>query len=107
LEWRFLGAPPEGAAGARQWGLTLRDSHANNMGATLQTSGPNPELGFDLGVTIPQPSPICTPAQHATRPVETVDEDPFDRADLQDLAVKEFPRPNHRPWLGDVTVSLK
>jgi phospholipase C len=107
LEWRFLGAPPEGQAGARTWALTLRDRHANNMGATLRASGADPEVGFDLGVTIPQPSPVCTPTQHATRPVETVDSDPFDRADLQDLAATEFPRPTHKPWLRDVTVSLQ
>jgi phospholipase C len=107
LEWRFLGAPPEGQAGARRWALTLRDSHANNMGATLRASGADANLGFDLGVTIPQPSPACTPTQRATRPVETVDLDPFDRADLQDLAVNEFPRPTHKPWFKDVTVSLK
>jgi hypothetical protein len=77
------------------------------MGATLRASGANPDLGFDLQVTIPQPSPPCTPSQHSTRPVQTVDEDPFDRADLQDLAVTEFPRPTHKPWFDDVTVSLQ
>jgi hypothetical protein len=77
------------------------------MGATLRASGADANLGFDLGVTIPQPSPACTPTQRATRPVETVDLDPFDRADLQDLAVNEFPRPTHKPWFKDVTVSLK
>ena len=37
LEWRFLGAPPEGPNG-RGWWLTTRDRRANNIGASLQRS---------------------------------------------------------------------
>lgn len=48
LEWRFLGAPPEGpGSGSAPWALTLRDRHANNIGASLGASGSDPEL-FDL-----------------------------------------------------------
>jgi phospholipase C len=107
LEWRFLGAPPEGPAGALPWALTLRDRHANNMGASLRSSGVDPELRFDLGVTVPQPAPVCTTNQTATRPADSADHDPFDRPDLQDLAVTEFPRPIDQPWLADVTVPLQ
>ena len=35
LEWRFLGAPPEGPDG-NGWWLTERDRNANNIGASLQ-----------------------------------------------------------------------
>jgi phospholipase C len=34
IEWRFLGAPPEGPQGS-DWWLTTRDRNANNIGASL------------------------------------------------------------------------
>ena len=49
LEWRFLGAPPEGpGSGAAPWSLTVRDRTANNIGASLGATDPDPEV-FDLG----------------------------------------------------------
>jgi hypothetical protein len=39
--------------------------------------------------------------------VDSADHDPFDRPDLQDLAVTEFPRPAYKPWLTDITVPLQ
>jgi phospholipase C len=46
IEWRFLGAPPEGPGGSGWW-LTTRDRYANNIGASLQPTI-DPELGTDL-----------------------------------------------------------
>jgi phospholipase C len=57
LEWRFLGAPPEGpGVGAAAWALSSRDRHANNIGASLGASGADPEL-FDLA-DLPMPAPL-------------------------------------------------
>ena len=57
LEWRFLGAPPEGpGAGSAPWALSSRDRHANNIGASLGASGSDPDL-FDL-FDLPLPAPL-------------------------------------------------
>ena len=107
LEWRFLSAPAEGRGGTGSWALTMRDRAANNMGATLLASSPDPELRFDLALQIPQPAPNCTPLQVVTRPVDAdAHHDPFGRATLQDLAGDRFPGATHTPWLADVTVPL-
>lgn len=48
LQWRFLGAPPEGpGAEGHKWWLTKRNRYANNLGASLGASGSDPGL-FDL-----------------------------------------------------------
>jgi hypothetical protein len=59
LEWRFLGAPPEGpGAGDAPWALSARDRHANNLGASLAAESPDPELFdlFDLPLPVPLPA---------------------------------------------------
>jgi phospholipase C len=59
LEWRFLGAPPEGPGGSGWW-LTPRDRHANNLGASLGLTDPDPQV-FDLDdVPLRVPTPLCT-----------------------------------------------
>jgi len=57
LEWRFLGAPPEGPDGDGWW-LTTRDRTANNIGASLQME---PTSTFDIGPipAIPLASTPC------------------------------------------------
>jgi phospholipase C len=106
LEWRFLGAPAEGPGRRGRWALTRRDRMAHNMGKTLRSGRPDPALQFDLALRVPQPAPPCTPAQAAARsPSPDQDTDPFDRAELIDLA-GTFPHATHRPWLDDVTVRL-
>ena len=62
VEWRFLGAPPEGPGGDPTWNLTLRDRNANNVAAALGSTHPDPELGFDLDrVEIGPYSLACPP----------------------------------------------
>ncbi|MFN8036772.1 MAG: alkaline phosphatase family protein [Acidimicrobiia bacterium] len=102
LEWRFLGAPPEGAGRHARWSLTLRDRTANNMGRSLRASRPDPELGFDLAMPIPPPAPACTAAQLASH-LPDRDPDPFDRPELTDLATR-FPGATYKPWLADVAL---
>jgi hypothetical protein len=61
LEWRFLGAPPEGpdaAASGPQWWLTTRDRYANNIGASLM-SVPDTDLRLDPAAIIPDVSAAC------------------------------------------------
>jgi phospholipase C len=61
LEWRFLGAPPEGpnARGSTPWWLTLRDRYAANIGRSLAADVFDPDPRFDLDVVVPDPSPGC------------------------------------------------
>lgn len=60
LEWRFLGAPPEGPGNPSDtWFLTQRDRWSNNIGKTLTLDLVNPEIGFDLDLPIPEPSAPC------------------------------------------------
>ncbi len=48
IEWRFLGAPPEGPGSTGDtWFLTKRDRYANNIGASLTPDEFNPDT--DLG----------------------------------------------------------
>ena len=103
LEWRFLGAPPEGRRGRARWALTERDASARNMGASLRPAAPDPELDFDLGMRLPAVSASCTPLQAASHAPDQ-DPDPFDIPDLADLAETRFPGATHTPWLADVNL---
>jgi phospholipase C len=58
IEWRFLGAPAHGAGRkSRNWWLTSRDRYANNIGLTLKTRQPDPEV--DLPDATIDTSPAC------------------------------------------------
>jgi phospholipase C len=59
LEWRFLGAPARGPGGDRHWWLTRRDRHAHNLGTALGATRPDPELGFDVDLALPEGGPGC------------------------------------------------
>ena len=60
LEWRFLGAPPEGPGKTGDsWFLTSRDRNANNLGASLMARRCSDDIGFDLDVVVPPPAPAC------------------------------------------------
>ncbi len=58
IEWRFLGAPPTGTGGGKGWSLTTRDRHAHDI-ASMLTEKADLDLGFDLDVRIPSPTPAC------------------------------------------------
>ena len=104
LEWRFLGAPPEGHRGRARWALTTRDRNARNMGRSLRPDGPDPELGFDLAMRLPPVSANCTLLQLASHAPD-LDSDPFDIPDLEDLAATRFPGATAKPWLADVKLT--
>jgi phospholipase C len=103
VEWRFLGAPPEGPGGASTWNLTVRDRTANNVAAALGATHPDPELGFDVAdLDIGPYSAACPPNElTATPPLpEGEHPDPFlvDEA-LEDKLATEYPLAQHKPWL--------
>ncbi|HEY3723943.1 MAG TPA: alkaline phosphatase family protein [Acidimicrobiia bacterium] len=61
LEWRFLGAPPEGPGRpGDSWFLTGRDRNANNLGASLSARRCSDDLGFDPNVFVAPGAPACT-----------------------------------------------
>ena len=99
IEWRFLGAPPEGPGqGRASWSLTKRDRFANNMGASLRPDTPEPEVGIEVNA-IAAPSDACggetptDPSQH---------QDKFEPSDqLADLIDAHYPSPTLTPWLDD------
>jgi hypothetical protein len=57
LEWRFLGAPPEGPTG-NGWWLTKRDRYANNIGASLLAT-PHTDYRLDPKAIVPDVSLAC------------------------------------------------
>ena len=61
LEWRFLGAPPEGPGQpGDSWFLTTRDRNANNIGAALWVEDERHlDVGIDLDVAIDPASADC------------------------------------------------
>ncbi len=68
LEWRFLGAPPEGPGGGADWSLTPRDRNAANIGASLGLTGPDPQV-FDLDdLPLRAPSKLCSGADQLVAP---------------------------------------
>jgi phospholipase C len=102
VEWRFLGAPPEGPGGDSTWNLTLRDRHANNLGASLGATHPDPELGFDLQkVKIGPYSLACPPDQVVATPAlpEGEHPNPFVVAhEFQDVLDRKYRKAIHTPW---------
>ena len=60
IEWRFLGAPPEGPGSpGDSWFLTRRDQYASNLGGSLSSTIIDKDLGFDIDMTIDPPSAAC------------------------------------------------
>lgn len=83
IEWRFLGAPPEGPGSANDtWFLTRRDRYASNLGASLSGSIIDPALYFDINLPIDPPSPACgtgpAPLSAMARSVLEADDPAFD-----------------------------
>ena len=98
LEWRFLGAPAQGTAGAHgKWWLTERDRHAANLGATLAAE-PQVELGFDATMDLPAPADPCT---FGAKGGTSSDGDPFVSSQaMEDLQDSRFKGASQRPWAG-------
>lgn len=58
IQWRFLGAPPEGGRGSG-WYLSKRDRYARNLGWSLLADGPDPEIQLDALPKVPVSSVPC------------------------------------------------
>jgi phospholipase C len=97
IEWRFLGAPPEGAGqGKPSWSLTQRDRCANNIGASLRPDTPEPEVGIEVH-SIVDPSDPCRGRLPTDLPYELEKFEPSDR--LANLIDAHYPAPTLTPWL--------
>jgi phospholipase C len=102
IEWRYLGAPAEGPGGAAGWNLTTRDRNANNFGASLAATHPDPELRFEPeAIEIGPYSAECPPGPTATAPLpEGEHPDPFVlHEELEEKLAKDYPLASHTPWL--------
>jgi hypothetical protein len=83
-----------------------RDRFANNLGASLAATHPDPELGYDPDIEIGPYSAACPPDQLVDVPPVPPGEhpDPFVvHEELEELLAREYPAAKHRPWL-DVPV---
>jgi phospholipase C len=102
LEWRFLGAPPEGPHRRRgKWWLSTRDRNAHNFGRVLDRDHTDPDLHFDLDMALAAPGPMCiTPG--VAPPGSALGASGEWEADerLQELTVARFPDAQARPWLA-------
>jgi phospholipase C len=96
LEWRFLGAPPEGPGDpGDSWFLTARDRNANNIGSSLLEKPLGIDAGFDPAtVVIDPPAPACAEgvgglltAGKAEEPKSTMQSD-FDSGKFERAGIK-------------------
>ena len=60
IEWRFLGAPPEGPGG-QGWWLTKRDRTANNIGRALRAHITEADVELPVVNAVPPAAPACVP----------------------------------------------
>jgi phospholipase C len=100
LEWRFLGAPPQGPGKqSDRWFLTKRDRHTNNFGASLRGSDPDPEVDLDsMGATIPLSTPDCDHAERLEQTGKDTTARVFNVSDQLD-AIAQQRDADFTPWL--------
>jgi phospholipase C len=103
LEWRFLGAPPQGPGGeGDNWFLTRRDRNANNYGAVLRTGNPDPDVDLESPLAnIPLVTPDCNQEERVRRQGKDDQVTPFDVSDeLESLATQVDPDGvTFTPWI--------
>ena len=106
LEWRFLGARPQGPGRRRdRWFLTKRDRYANNFGASLRFSDPEPDVDFNP-LDFATVTARCNEAQRLQEvgPDEQK-RDAFEPSDLLETVVRErYSTPSFTPWLQNVDI---
>ena len=100
VEWRFLGAPPEGPSASNdRWYLTTRDRHAHNIGSALVTHA-DPDLDFDLDAPLPEPSGACNEPDPAhASPDDLGPGDIPHTQNFRTVAARRLPVATERPWL--------
>jgi hypothetical protein len=104
LEWRFLGAPPQGPGrDGDTWFMTKRDRNAHNYGASLRADNPDPEVDLDTPLAaIPAVSPNDCNHEQRLREVGKDDQtNPIDLSDrLESLSTQVDPDGStFTPWL--------
>src|SRR6266566_2738445 len=103
LEWRFLGAPPQGPGRAGDtWFMTKRDRNAHNYGASLRADNPDPEVDLDTAAaSIPPSSVDCNQEQRQRESGKDDQTNPIDLSDrLESLATGVDPDGStFTPWL--------
>jgi phospholipase C len=103
LEWRFLGAPPQGPGrDGDNWFLTTRDRNANTYGAALRSGDPDPEVDLEAPLAnIPLVSNDCNHDQRLRQSGKDNQVTPFDVSDeLETLAAQVDPDGvTFTPWL--------
>jgi phospholipase C len=108
LEWRFLGAPPQGPGrDGDKWFLTERDRNANNYGASLRADNPDPEVDLETPLLgIPPTSRGCDDEQRTRQAGKDNQINSFDVSDrLEGLAQQVDPDGStFTPWLRQTDV---
>ena len=103
LEWRFLGAPPQGPGKATdRWFLTTRDRNTNNLGASLRNGNPDSDVDLDgPAAAIPQTTPDCDNAKRMEETGKDESARTFEVSDrLQQLTRRVEPEGvQFTPWL--------
>jgi hypothetical protein len=103
LEWRFLGAPPQGPGrDGDTWFMTKRDRNAHNYGASLRADNPDPEVDLDTAAAnIPPASVDCNQDQRLRESGKDDQTNPIDLSDrLESLATNVDPDGStFTPWL--------
>lgn len=104
LEWRFLGAPPEGPGRpSGEWFLTTRDRFANNIGRTLRTTDPDLDLHYDADVPIQGFSLGCDPTEAQLAEAllqDAAHNETFEISDsFRETLAARYPPPELTPWI--------
>jgi phospholipase C len=108
LEWRFLGAPPQGPGrDGDDWFLTKRDRNAHNYGASLRADNPDPQVDLaSFGANIPPASGDCNHEERLREAGKDNQTNPIDLSDqLESLATNVHPNgATFTPWLKSTDV---
>jgi phospholipase C len=101
LEWRFLGAPPQGPGPGRgRWWLTTRDRYSHNLGRALGQDDADPELHFDLARDLAGSGPAClTPGVAPPGSALGASGEWAADQELEALTVNRFPDAQAKPWI--------
>lgn len=100
IEWRFLGAPAEGAGGSADWSLTPRDRGANNIGTSLGLTQPDPTV-FDLNdLPLRAPTNLCSGSPQLVAPGMQPDRPGVPLAARQNQPASTVDQPEDTPMVG-------
>jgi phospholipase C len=103
IEWRFLGAPPQGPGReGDRWFLTARDRNANNYGASLRADNADPDVDLTTPLdTVPEVMPACDDEQRTRQAGKDNQINSFDVSDRLDGLARQIDPDGSTftPWL--------